>query len=34
MEVNENVEGSLEIKGGPWEARMTQNGKKKSQVDS
>ncbi len=29
MEVFENVKGSLEIKGRSWEARMTQNGKKR-----
>ena len=34
MEVFENMEGSLEIKGRPWEVRMTQNGKKESQVGS
>ncbi len=34
MEVFENMEDSLEIKGRSWEARMTQNGEKESQVGS
>ncbi len=34
MEFLVNVQGSLEIKGRSWEARMTQNGKKESQVGS
>ncbi len=34
MKVFENMEDSLEIKRRSWEARMTQSGKKETQVGS